>query len=197
MKDDNMRFSSKMLIIICSLIAAVNLNATEILTNHVAIENRGMHLSLTDVNLEETHTQEMLLKERELHAEARISWILHNTSSNDASVIFLGMTNSFDFKLFDEKGVEISKTTKGRSMSVGPIAPADLYKNKYLRRIGGESYGMAIMDFPKLTDLFNIRSSGIYTLEVRYWEWASAKKAFILSDPIRVHVIKEEEPKAP
>jgi hypothetical protein len=182
----------KILLVSGVLMARLNVYASGAFTNHIGIEDRGIHLSLSDANLGDDPTHQALLEGKELDAGAQISWILHNTSSNYSSVIFLGMTNSFDFKLLNERGEEVSKTKKGKAMSVGPASLTNLDKNKYIRRLGTKPDGIMIMDFPKLAELFDFPSDGSYVLEVRYWTWFSSKRRFILSDPIRLRVIKEE-----
>src|ERR1041385_8142305 len=63
----------------------------------------------------------------QIPATRRLYWSLQNVSSNQwSSIIFLGMSNSFDFKLETTSGVAIPKTERGKAMSVGPKSLTDL-----------------------------------------------------------------------
>jgi hypothetical protein len=164
------------------------------LTNDVPIVEYGMRLALCD-NSAEAGTERDMLNEKELNASKDIYWVLHNPSSTRTSIIFIGMTNSFDFKLFNTNGVETPKTAKGKAMSLGPQTRTSISdSNPHASRIGG---GMEIREFPKLPDLFQFPSAGIYILEVRFWCWSPAKQRFILSEPVRVRVVKDNEKTVP
>jgi hypothetical protein len=156
------------------------------LTNNVPVVDYGMNLALCD-NFGESHNEYDMLNEKELKADKDLTWILHNTTSNNwNSVIFLGMTNSFDFRLFNQDGLEIPKTIKGKAMSAGPKSLSQITANPFVRRVGS-----SFSDFPKLTELFNFPSNGIYTFELRFWGWAYQKKQFLLSQPVRLRVVKQ------
>ena len=167
---------------ILNVIAQANLS----LTNDVPIVDYGMRLAFCNSDIDMTDPQH-IFDQHVLRADRDIEWMLHNTTSNTfLSVVFLGDTNSFDFHLFSTNGVEIPKTDKGKAMSVGPVSITELQSNPNIYHEGA-----GLRDFPRLPDLFQFPSDGIYILEIRYWGWSPSAKRFILSSPVRLQVVKK------
>jgi hypothetical protein len=165
------------------------------LTNDVPIGEYGMRLVFCD-NFFERPNSLPLTDVSDLHAEKELTWLLHNPTTNKVSVIYIGETNSFDFKVFNTNRTEIRKTARGVAMTAGPKSLTTLRGNPYGSRIGGGAApgGYAPFTFSaRLTDLFEFPTDGIYLLEVRYWAWSSTKQRFILSEPVRLRVIKGED----
>jgi len=162
------------------------------LTNDVPVVDYGMRMAFCNADFDFTNSMQ-IVAQRELRADADVQWFLYNTTTNTfLTVIYLGQTNSFDFRLFNANGTEIPKTAKGKAMSVGPKSLTSLKGNPNVYY-----QGQGLMDFPKLTDLFHFPSKGIYVLEVRYWGWSNLKQQFSLSEPVRLRVIKEDKDNTP
>jgi hypothetical protein len=164
----------------------------EQLTNGVPIQDQ-VRFSITDEA--QASSLDAARNDKELLADRPLSWILENTSSKRRSVVFLGMTNSFAFTVRTPDGADVPKTEKGLAMSAGPISTTNFEKNR-VRRLGIAAHGVLISDFPKLSQLFNFPSNGVFTLELRYWTWDNAKRKFVRSSPIRVNVKSEPAAKS-
>ena len=164
--------------------------SSQLLTNDVPIGTGGMRLIITD-NDDATSTQE-ISSQLELSADKDAHWVLHNSSSNFwQSVVFKGMNNSFAFELRTTNGISIPKSAKGKAMSVGSKSLTNIYAGRTVR------IGEGMQDFPKLTEVFNFPSNGVYILEVRYWSWNSTKQKFELTEPVRLKVIKQDNRTSP
>ncbi len=157
--------------------------SSELLTNNIPLEQAGLRLVISDGDPSKPGT---MLTDKELSTGHHLWWMLHGDSTNPwTSVIFIGMSNSFDLQLRTTNKVLIPKSAKGKSMSAGPQERTNLYSNRFVRRVGA-----GIQDFPKLDELFLFPSNGLYVLEVRYWLWDSSKNEFRRSQPIRLRVVK-------
>lgn len=161
---------------------------TEPVTNAVPIGQEGIRLALTDDLDTPGATFQSMLADQELVADQPIYWLLHNTSSNWSSFIFLGLSNSFAFELLTTNGIVLPKTAKGKGMSRGPKSLTDFFANRP-RRQSVLPGGGSIRDFPRMVELFRFPSNGVYILELRYWVWALPKKTFVLSEPVRIRVL--------
>jgi hypothetical protein len=148
-------------------------------------------LALCDNYFDVTNSK-AIFDERQLDADKDLYCMLHNASSNTIGVVFLGITNSFDFKLFDANGMEIPKTVEGKLMSVGPTSVTNFAANPYIGHMGGPPETLSAGAFPHLTNLFQFPSDGLYIFELRYWAWINSKNRFVLSDPVRLRVIKKD-----
>ena len=174
----------------CAFVAFAQNQTPQLLTNDVLINNAGMRLIITD---EETPASlKAMAADKEVFADRPMYWMLHNTSSNQwQSVLYLGITNSFDFDMKTTNGFFVPKTANGKTLSVGPKSLTNINAGRAIRIREG------MQDFPQLTELFNFPSNGVYILEVRYWSWDSAKRKFELTEPVRLRVIKQENRTSP
>jgi hypothetical protein len=176
-----------------------NAQASLPLTNDVPIVDYGVRMALCDDFFDHNFSKP-LADVSDLHAEKELTWILHNPAPGIQSVIFIGVSNSFDFRLFSTSGAEIPKTSKGNAMNVGPKSLTTIRGNPNANRIGegAPPGGYAPMVFPALlNDLFRFPSNGIYILEVRYWGWSPTKQRFVLSEPVRLRVVKSDTKEIP
>jgi hypothetical protein len=155
------------------------------LTNDVPITEGGMRMIIRSG---EFPWGDLRTAAKELKAEAPVCWVLRNTSSNEPSVLLPRPLSCFVVDLKTTNGMPIAKTAKGRAMGAGPKS---LTSPRGGRRIGPTPGHIDAMDFPRLTELFEFPSNGVYVLEVRCWAWSLGKKQFVLSPPVRVRVIRE------
>lgn len=152
------------------------------LTNAVVLPGQGMRLLLSD---EWPKPMDEMARDLEMDADGSLVWAMENLTANKFNAaLFLGMSNSFAFDATTTNGIRVPRTARGDAMNVGPRSTTDLNLNR--RKWIGEG----VMDFPRLNELFEFPSPGIYILELRFWNWSMVEKEFRLSPPIRVRVIK-------
>jgi hypothetical protein len=178
----NMKLVAFSIAVLCVLHAWGQDQRAQPLTNDVPITSYGIRFGLGD-NFWDAPNLEAMYERTDLMADQPLTWYLRETLQS-SSVVFIGMSNSFAFDLKTRAGISIPKTAKGRAMSAGPASLTSLRGNRLVRR-----RGTGFSDFPRLTELFEIPSNGVYWLEIRYWTWNSNK--FSLSNPVRLRVIKE------
>jgi hypothetical protein len=174
---------------ICGLVVLAGPEPSFHPTNDVPISAGGIRLIITD---EEPMSIQRMAQDIEVRACSPLLWALHNTSSNENGVVFLGITNTFSVSMRTTDGVPLQKTLMGRSMGAEPQSLGNLHRNKSVKRLRlSPAGGTQINDFPTLTELFHFPSNGIYHFEVRYWAWSPASRQFKLSTPVSLRVVKD------
>lgn len=163
------------------------------LTNDIVINELGIRQILISIASAMASSNNMIIGDKELSADQPNFWILHNTSSNMSGVMFPS-GHGFGFDLKTTNGIDIPKTAMGRQMSEPPKSLTD-WRNGRVKSLSDGEYWSG--DFPKLISLFNFPSNGIYVFELRCWTWSNSKKRFVLSDPVRVKVIKQSTKSSP
>lgn len=156
-------------------------------TNDVSINERGTRLILISAESAAAIRNNVIVGDKELLADQPNFWMLHNTNGKGA---LLPPYHCFDFELKTTNGISISKTEMGKQMSEPPQSLTDNKTGK-LSSIWNGDYGRPY-DFPALTSLFNFPSNEVYVFELRCWAWQNSKKQYVLSDPVRVKVIKQD-----
>jgi hypothetical protein len=174
------------LTILCAFAKMYAGTSDQALTNDVPILQSGMRLGLCEGTFSGSSVESILAK-KELDAESDLTWILRDSLTNHSgNVVFLGMSNSFAFELKTTNGTLIPKTIKGQAMSAGPQSLTNLREAKAKR------IAMGFRDFPRMTELFEFPSNGVYVVELRYWNWNGFENRFQLSDPVRLRVVKRD-----
>ena len=172
--------------VVITLAALANAQSKQDLTNDVPITETGIRLIITGGDL---RSADPTAAPEQLKVEAPISYVLHSVSPNAYGLLWLRSSNSFVVNLTTPNGIPVPKTARGRSMGAGPklrTNPFDTGATPNRLPLGR----VDVRDFPRLTDLFNFPSNGVYVLEVQCWAWSQTKKRFVLSSPVRVRVVK-------
>ena len=176
---------TKLLVLVLGC-AAICAEAEIAFTNNVPIDKYGIRFGVCDNFYAATNTENML-SGTQVTAEQPLYFVFSNTSSNDASILF-PRDSRFAFELRTADGALISKTPKGETLSREPSSLTNPFSGI---RSGPSSGNIQGQDFPTLTELFNFPSNGVYTFELKHWFWEQSDKKFILSDPVRLKVIKQ------
>jgi hypothetical protein len=158
------------------------------LTNDVIINEFGTRQIFFSFASVEASSNNIFYGDKELRADQPNFWVLHNP--NDKGALLPEYNHRFVFELKATNGISVLKTEMGEKMSTPPKSLTDEKLGK-LSSIWNNHYGK-FYDFPALTNLFDFPSNGVYIFELRCWAWQNSKKKFVLSDPIRVKVIKED-----
>lgn len=174
-------------------VGLINCYGNEFITNHVALLNKSIYFSLSGADLDNNFTLQDVQSNKEISTDRQLHWILENKGTNYENLMYLGMTNSFEFNLFDTNGNKIVKTARGKAMSMGPKSLVKPQDNDYVRVEGFKPGQVFVRDFPKLDELFIISSDGAYIIELRYWCWIPSEKKFILSNPVKVRALKKDD----
>jgi hypothetical protein len=139
-----------------------------------------------------------------------VNSLLVGTSTNYIKFLVFPFDQAFGFELYDDQGRELAKTERGLANSKSASPPTNMSElNKLASRVLWRDKG----DFRALfrpDDMFVITNKGVYDLEVRIrlcvpmtngvpdYEAMNLNKWFsntrygvIISDPVRVKVIKE------
>jgi hypothetical protein len=183
-----MKTRLRYLAVVLTITTSVSAQSHFVLTNNVPITEGGMRLIISGGN---SPWIDATAAPKELKAGAPVFWILNNTSSNEPSLLWLGGSNSFVVSLKTTNGLSVSKTARGAGMGAGPKSLTDPY-TRGAKRIGPSPGHIDAMDFPRLTELFNFPSNGVYVLEVQCWAWSQTKQKFVLSSPVTVRVLQNE-----
>ena len=160
-----------------------------LLTNDVQISESGIRLIITD---DYTLRLPVIVNDQEVKAGRDLYWVLHNASTNDSGVLYLGLTNSLTIDLETTNGVPVQKTAMGCAMGKGPTSPTNPLASG-AKRLGLGAGKILCSNLPQLTSLFDFPTNGVYVPEVRYWSWLQSKKRFALSEPVRVKVVREQK----
>ena len=157
------------------------------LTNHVLINEDGVRVFVASL---ESLRRNDLRGDRQVLADEDVYWMLDNTLSNRAGAMFpRGHMFSVELKTLD--GVSIPRTQLGEKRSQPPKSLKDSSTGISKASLPGPSF---LGDIPTLTNLFRFPSNGVYLLEFRTWTWQRSKKSFVLSNPVRVRVVKDGRP---